>query len=354
MASIRYLKNRKRWQVRWHITDPKTKEVKKGSKLLPPGCNRFDAEKIAGQYKMMSKEIKLGRYRPPNRIKAAFERWTIHIKRHTPRTQKHYLPVLESFLKTLPKTVINIEQLTFSHIDDYISGMLQDGKTNRTCNAHLTAIKSFCKWFSEACRIENPARYAKNLKEAPPNQRFLSPVEYQAIIDIEKEPYKNRIVFIANTGLRASEFANLTWKCVSSDYKSITIVGKGRKRRTIPLNSACQQMLRELHRLDSQPNDPIFTSNSSKKGEHGKPVSRHALHQQCKKIAEQLAIPLFGPHSLRHWFATQLIRKGIPIYHVSRLMGHASVKTTEQIYIHILPPDLYGITEVLCSRQDGE
>ena len=55
----------------------------------------------------------------------------------------------------------------------------------------------------------------------------------------------------------------------------------------------------------------------------------------------------FGSHAIRHFFATELIRKGVSIYKVSRILGHAFVKTTESIYVHLMPIDLLGITDVL-------
>lgn len=55
----------------------------------------------------------------------------------------------------------------------------------------------------------------------------------------------------------------------------------------------------------------------------------------------------FGSHAIRHFFATQLIRKGVSIYKVSKILGHSSVKITESCYIHLVPVDLLGITDVL-------
>jgi integrase/recombinase XerD len=55
----------------------------------------------------------------------------------------------------------------------------------------------------------------------------------------------------------------------------------------------------------------------------------------------------FGSHAIRHYFATELIRKGVNIYKVSKILGHASIKITESIYVHLLPIDLLGITDVL-------
>ena len=52
----------------------------------------------------------------------------------------------------------------------------------------------------------------------------------------------------------------------------------------------------------------------------------------------------FGSHAIRHFFATQLIRKGVSIYKVSKILGIPALKS-ESIYIHLMPIDLLGIFE---------
>ena len=52
-------------------------------------------------------------------------------------------------------------------------------------------------------------------------------------------------------------------------------------------------------------------------------------------------------HALRHYFGSELIRKGVPIAHVSKIMGHSSIATTERFYIHLLSSDLKDVTRVL-------
>ncbi len=61
----------------------------------------------------------------------------------------------------------------------------------------------------------------------------------------------------------------------------------------------------------------------------------------------KIGIKSFGAHADRHFFATQLIRKGVSIYKVSKILGHSSVQTTESTYVHLMPVDLLGITDVL-------
>lgn len=58
-----------------------------------------------------------------------------------------------------------------------------------------------------------------------------------------------------------------------------------------------------------------------------------------KRLGNKIGIPWLRPHILRHTFATNAIRKGVPLPAVQRLMGHKDIKTT-QIYTHLITDDL--------------
>ena len=119
----------------------------------------------------------------------------------------------------------------------------------------------------------------------------------------------------------------MTSDCVRG--ATLTITGKGRKRRHIPLNPTCLEILKRHSDLT-----------------HFR-VSRSVFYHQAAKYAKKAKIPCCGPHSFRHYFATQLLLKGVPIKKVSILLGHKSVQTTEKTYAHILPADLQGATDCL-------
>lgn len=79
----------------------------------------------------------------------------------------------------------------------------------------------------------------------------------------------------------------------------------------------------------------------------GKPMVRYTLSNYILKACRNSGLTGGGPHALRHYFATSLLLKGIPIIKVSLLLGHSSVTITQNIYSHILPQDLRGVTSVL-------
>jgi integrase/recombinase XerD len=110
--------------------------------------------------------------------------------------------------------------------------------------------------------------------------------------------------------------------------------GKGNKARTVPLNDICRDVL-ERNRVDDT---FAFLQRWGSRSGH------NAL---CRRLAGRASIEPFGPHALRHYFATRLIREGIPMKVVSLILGHSSIAMTEQIYCHIAPVDLIGITDRL-------
>ena len=199
-----------------------------------------------------------------------------------------------------------------------------------------TVIRSFGNWYQSQFGVPNFVKDIAYIKEDAPNQRVLSPDEYDKVCSSIQGQKLNIIQFFGNTGLRREEFRKLIWDNVSPDLKLLTVEGKGRKRRVIPLNATCKEILQRYQRFDGEPIPFVLRYKG-----------RNGLTQFCQKLAKRIGIPSFGTHALRHYFATQLIKKGINIYLLSKILGHSSVKTTERIYLHLVPTDLLGTTDIL-------
>jgi integrase/recombinase XerD len=222
-------------------------------------------------------------------------------------------------------------------IEDFLYDGLDRGWTRRYANVNLTAIKSYCKWLSSREGKINPAEPIRMLREDPPNRRVLSEEEYEKVLLVAQGIDRDIIVFLCNTGLRVTEFNSLKWENIIPDFKSLKVIGKGNKVRTIPLNKKCREILLRHKGLNGNGNGKLPITRDT----------RYQVTQICKRLAKQADIPKFGPHACRHRFATQLIRRGTSIYKLSKILGHASVKITEQTYIHLVPEDLLGETDIL-------
>lgn len=320
MASLGYVKALRRWRVRWKAKARGNPYIFAGSKVF---LEKAQAVRFYAEIEAQEKLVRSGQVVPSESVELVVQNFNRHIKRHTPRTQQHYKMVINLFVRNIPKSIIRIHQIDSHHIQEYLYQRRDLGVINRTLNAHLTVLKAFCRFYSEKFHIANPASAVKMLTEDPPDNRFLTKDEYLKVLAIASPLAKNRIIFLANTGLRASEFTSLTADCVNPQATTITVTGKGRRRRTVPLNKSARAVLPDLQ-----------------------PASRKALHLQFSALAKKAEMPSFGPNALRHYFGTQLLLKGVAASKIAKLMGN-SVRIIEKHYSHILTADIAGITDVL-------
>jgi site-specific recombinase XerD len=115
---------------------------------------------------------------------------------------------------------------------------------------------------------------------------------------------------------------NYSW--VDFQANCLYVMGKGLKRRIVPLNAVSGSI---LSRLYAERKDNFVWSV------HGKALTRCALYQQFHKVSVKAGID-FSPHCLRHLFATQMCSNGVPLLTTSRLLGHSTAMITEKVYSH--------------------
>lgn len=339
MASMYYDKKTKRWRVAWRVKLPDG-SMDSGSKTF--GGDKTTALKFKEHCEKQAELLKRTVFVNPVYLSEATQEWETYCLRHTVQTRKHYIREIEKFIEFLPDTVIYITDLSKFHINSYLNGMMSRGLANKTVNNSLCSIKSLCGYISENFSIANPSAGIKKLKEDPADPNFWTEEEYNRIIGNSDDRTKTWIRFIACTGLRATEFCNLQFKNCNFNRKSVTIVGKGRKKRTIGLNNTALEILKQMkHSRVVKASDYIFVR------ENGEQLSRDILGWYIRKSCCNAGLASGGPHAARHFFATQLLLAGVPIIKVSALLGHSSISTTQRHYSHILTPDLSDITNVL-------
>jgi len=247
----------------------------------------------------------------------------------TPKTIGYYSGAIRVFNKFLLEHDYSLDKQS---IRAYMAHRLEAGATRRTVNANVTAIRSYCKWRAEEFNEPNPTKAIKTLKEDPPKQRVLSEDEYAKVLAVARGEERDLIAFIANTGLRVSEFNSLTWESTAVNLKSLTVIGKGNKRRVVPLKNTCREI---LERYKACPRIPFIRSN------------KWTVERICRRLAKQAGIPKFGPHALRHRFATECNRRHLDIPTLSKILGHASSVVTQIVYIHVFREDILGATDIL-------
>ena len=159
-------------------------------------------------------------------------------------------------------------------------------------------------------------------------------------------------------GLRRNELLLLDVAGIAADYSSIAVSGKGYKQRAIPLHSDLRQLLR-----DYIPNLPTDEEQAVIRNQAGNRMSPTSFYRVFRKLLQRagLADKSLTPHSLRHHFATELIRAGADLATVASLLGHGNVSTTSR-YLHtdsatkrtaigLLPP--MGVQSIEDHQEDA-
>ncbi|MHC4740247.1 MAG: tyrosine-type recombinase/integrase, partial [Planctomycetota bacterium] len=146
------------------------------------------------------------------------------------------------------------------------------------------------------------------------------------------------------TGIRATVFCNLRWYMYSPYNKTLHLpaeLTKSSRDRIIGLNKTSTAVLCNIEKLRQSSLDDLIITQKD-----GNPLDRKLLYGRINKYFKRLGLS-GGPHALRHYCATQLLKAGVPIIKVSKFLGHSDIMTTQKHYEHLVVSDFAHIADVL-------
>ena len=142
------------------------------------------------------------------------------------------------------------------------------------------------------------------------------------------------ILFLYNTGARATEVAQLTVADLNLGLSpSVRLYGKGRKIRMCPLWKHTTKIMRSLlgQRIEEPGESPVFLNV------RGQPITRYGIHALVARTADKVAMSVsslqdkpVSPHTIRHTTAVHLLRGGVDINTIRAWLGHVSLETTNR------------------------
>ncbi len=238
------------------------------------------------------------------------------------------------------------------------------GNSVRSRNARLAAIRTFLKYAShynlEALGTIEQALAIPLKRHERKMVGYMTRKEIRAVLDapdpLTWAGQRDRVLFslMYNTGARVSEIIGLRCKDVILDHQpSVHLHGKGRKERTLPLQSSNAAVVRKWRkRLQSTSYDDFLFPN--RKGER---MTRSNVSQRLKLAVEKVLDKCPGligrsitPHIIRHSTAMHLLQSGVDITVIALWLGHESTSTTH-IYVEA---DLTMKEETLMRLQPAE
>ncbi|MDM5246436.1 tyrosine-type recombinase/integrase [Lysinibacillus sp. G4S2] len=266
---------------------------------------------------------------------------TLKNKQLSGETIRGYSVDLNQFQKFLIKdnnAPVFMESITTEAIEAYVKMLRKRKLTPTSINRKINSISYFCKFAIKKCWLSfNPADDVDRIRATRKERTFLKLEEIQAIVaKIPQVTIKYVVILMSNTGLRINEAINLRLQDVDFENKILHVIqGKGGKNRDVPLNDELIKHLtfyKDRHRSRTKSLNFFVTKSGG--------ISQQYVNQELKKAAKAAGIEKdVTSHVLRHSFASQLVQTDTHVAIISKLLGHADVRTTS-IYMHADQEDL--------------
>ena len=275
-------------------------------------------------------------------------------RRLAARSLSLYAQAFERLQAFAAASGVPLREAQVHHVRRWAAQMHSQGLGPRSIALVLSAWRGLFRWWiAEALVAHNPVEGVRAPKAAKPLPKALSVDHAMALADVPPDAppaaasERNGAVLAARDqclvellygcGLRVGELVGLDLRpspaaagWVDAPDGSANVLGKGSKRRSVPVGSAALKALRDWLAVRSQlarHDEPALFVSS-----RGTRLTAGQVRSRLKLRALRAGLPMHvHPHMLRHSFATHLLQSSGDLRAVQELLGHASITTT-QIY----------------------
>lgn len=276
-------------------------------------------------------------------------------------------------MKQIRRTEFTFEDFSRDNIKDFLDWMLNTKKyAEKTCNLRLTAIHSLLEYAgyeysSELMGIYLSACSVKCLKVKDKAIEYFETEQMKGLLSApgteSRTARRNQMMLILyyDTGARNSELLEATCGQLHLDAKVpyITILGKGRKYRNIPLMDKTvahlKRYMKEFHK-NSNRDEALFYATTYGKKHRLSNDTVESMIKKYSKICEKQGISMPQKpicHMIRKTRAMDLYKGGMPLAHIQQLLGHENISTTSGFYAFATLDTLAKSLEKANSRGSG-
>ncbi len=275
-----------------------------------------------------------------------FESYILTEKRVAQNTFIAYKQDLQQFVQFIAREkLVMLEQVETSHLRGFLAYLRDSQLSVRSIARKLAVLKGFYSYVAQF-NIPNIAEELAMPRLPHKLPEYLSEQEIEQLFDVASQDScangkRNKVMLYTMyvTGMRVSELVNLKVVHVQCDTSCIRVDGKGGKQRMIPVPDVMMAM---LIAYINQDRGLIIKNRGTTEylfpivyGGKLRPISRQAFWFIIKQLWKKSGIgrPV-SPHTLRHSFATHMLKKGANIRSLQILLGHEHLSTV-QTYTHI-------------------
>ena len=249
-----------------------------------------------------------------------------NLSRNTQKSYRDAFRLLFRFMEehhSINPTRLTVEYITVDVVRSFLAYLKQErGNSSTTVNQRLATIHSFFRFVAR--QVPELIEHATQIQNIPlrrtdsPAIDYLEKTEIDALLAVpdRRRPQGQRdyalLLFLYNTGARATEAAQLTWGALSLDSPpAVRLLGKGRKSRLCPLWDHTTAILKNLlDQCGSPPPDAFVFLNV-----RGHPITRFGIYRLVERTTIKAAQAVsslhqkrISPHSIRHTTAVHLLR----------------------------------------------
>lgn len=275
-------------------------------------------------------------------LKRRYIRYLKLERNYSGNTIEAYTHDLDYLLQYLRMERLQAEDVRLAHLQGFAATIHEFGVSARSQARILSGVRSFFRFLVlEGTLQDDPSELLESPSVGEHLPEVLSTEEVdrmEAAIDLSKwEGQRNRAIIevLFSCGLRVSELVNLKFSDIFADERFLRVTGKGDKQRLVPISETALHEIqlwmydRNLMKIKPGEQEYVFLN---RRGAH---LTRTMILIMIKRTAEDAGIrKTVSPHTLRHSFATALLKGGANLRAIQEMLGHENIKTT-QIYTHI-------------------
>lgn len=243
-----------------------------------------------------------------------------------------------------------LEEISGGHLAAFRAHVLEAGGAVASQGQALAAVRAFLIWTAHLGGLPqlSPDQVRQLLKgprgKASGLLSILSADEARRLVDVAETPRDRALALVLlGGGLRAAEACALGGQDLGHDAEGeplLRIHGKGRKERLVPIHAlvaaAIHAYLLDTGRRVGTPGPVFLPEDRGAKRRGPRPLSPRSLQRLVAKLVQRAGVAKpISPHCLRHTYATHVLKKGGNIVGLSKLLGHASVATTQRYADHL-------------------
>lgn len=260
----------------------------------------------------------------------------------SPRTAEAYRRDLEDYLAFLDgEGVEGFGDIDREKVAAFERSLMEQNLAVTTVRRRISAVRGYHRFLvREGLTDANPADAVDIPKAADRLPDVLSIEEVGEMLDafVGTRPSDLRdralLEVLYGCGLRASEAVGLDMEAVNFDDGFLRVFGKGSKERIVPIAGAAERALRRYLAGRAAANPTADATAAVFLNQRGGRLGRQSVFNLARKAGRVIGRYDLHPHTLRHSFATHMLKGGADLRVLQEILGHADMSTL-QVYTHL-------------------